>query len=309
MRSLVIGGGGFIGHNLAELLLAEDGSSISIIDREPTSEFLSNSNLNYFQFDANDTRQLMKCIQQTQPQVIFHLAANSDISKSSVNPEFDAKDTFGTTNSLVNALIMAKYETEVVFSSTSAVYGNKNKGISEQETRVPVSSYGWMKYASEELLLTAQKNKIISRLLIARFPNVTGKYQTHGVVFDLVNKIRNSKTELNVLGNGNQTKPYITASLLCRILNDVLKLRWENQLILNIGPSDTISVKKIVSILKQVTNLEFNEIYGDSESGWFGDIPNYFLDTKLLYQLLPELKIPSSEESITNSISHQWHST
>jgi UDP-glucose 4-epimerase len=305
LNYLLIGGGGFIGHNVVNTLVTRENATISIVDYKKPSSFLNELKLEYFQFDANDINKLTATIERVKPECIFHLAANSDIGKSALNPQFDASDTFGTTNSLIHALSRAEHNADVVFSSTSAVYGLKKEKISEGTIRTPISSYGWMKYASEEMLVTAQKIGIVSRLLIARFPNVTGKFQTHGIIFDFINKLLFNNRTLQVLGDGNQTKPYMSAEVLSEILWELIQLDWQNQLTINIGPDDPISVKKIVSILKEVSNLDFEPVYEESETGWPGDVPNYLLDTSLLRELLTGLNIPSSEVAITESIALQ----
>lgn len=307
MKYLIIGGGGFIGHNVIREVYTSENATCFVVDHKKPSKVLGELDIDYYAFDANDTRQLALTIKEIEPDCIFHLAANSDIGKSSTNPQIDLTDTFGTTNSLIHALVRADHIADVVFSSTSAVYGFKYEKITEDAVKNPISAYGWMKYASEELLISAQKEGIVNRLLIARFPNVTGEFQTHGVVFDLVKKLHQDNEKLKVLGNGNQTKPYMTARLLSKVLLKLIHLEWKDKLIVNIGPSDAITVKKIVSILKEISCVDFEARYDSKEAGWPGDVPNYLLDTRLLHTFMPELNIPGSEEAVTESIAYQWN--
>lgn len=45
--------------------------------------------------------------------------------------------------------------------------------------------------------------------LVFRFPNVIGPHLTHGVIYDFMQKLSKDKSKLRILGDGNQTKPYI----------------------------------------------------------------------------------------------------
>ena len=59
--------------------------------------------------------------------------------------------------------------------------------------------------------------KIKIKYVIGRFPNVVGKPFTHGVIFDLANKIIKNSF-LKVLGNGKQQKPYVHVSELIKCI-------------------------------------------------------------------------------------------
>ena len=136
--------------------------------------------------------------------LIWHLAANSDILKGVNNIDIDLNDTLMTTINITK--FMEKYELKnIIFASSSAVYGNMlNKATEITPTR-PISNYGGMKLASEAVL-SAYQTKHGGNCIISRFPNVVGTPATHGVIIDLIKKLKKNKTTLNVLGNGQQNK-------------------------------------------------------------------------------------------------------
>jgi UDP-glucose 4-epimerase len=160
------------------------------------------------------------------------------------------------------------------------------EGIREDSGRKPESSYGWMKLASERLVTTLFSSGSVSKGLIARFPNITGRRQTHGVVKDLVQKYFNLDEPWFILGDGFQEKPYLHASELVEILTAVESdLSAGSLLELNISPESSTTVRSIVEEIEAVARLGRNPIYGESPYGWIGDIPRYKFDTSKLIAL------------------------
>jgi UDP-glucose 4-epimerase len=121
---------------------------------------------------------------------------------------------------------------------------------------------------------------------IFRFANVIGPKMTHGVIFDLVNKLSKNKKSLDVLGNGMQTKPYIHMEDIINAILFVQEKTKKGTSIFNVGVTDAISVKEIVSIIVKKMNLQNTKInYEKTEFGWKGDVTNFRLDTSKLTKL------------------------
>jgi UDP-glucose 4-epimerase len=163
-----------------------------------------------------------------------------------------------------------------------------------------------MKMASEIALKSAREAGVFERLLITRFPNVTGKYQTHGVVFDLIRKLKSPNSTLQVLGNGYQTKPYLSARKLVEVIESLGTASWSDNLTVNISPRDRINVREIVDLIYSYTGSTKPVMYEESPQGWKGDIPSYELNIALLDRMIPGLKLPDSSESILEGIKFMW---
>ena len=193
----------------------------------------------------------------------------------------------------------------VFFASTGAVYGVSDSSVSEDSPKLPISPYGWMKLASEEILMQSLNAGDCKNLLIARFPNVTGKWTTHGVVLDLATKLFQDQEHLSVLGDGNQTKPYCSASSLSeaiKILIDGTNETWSRQLVVNLSPSNAIRVKEIVAILCQEFDMFPQISYGETSFGWIGDVPQYSYDTTLSIEHLKGFVFPDSRLAILEAV-------
>ncbi len=83
------------------------------------------------------------------PDVIFHLAAQADVSKSMNEPRVDANTNINGTINILEACRNHDIK-KLIFSSTSAVYGNIVRDrISEKDLAEPVSFYGLSKRTAE----------------------------------------------------------------------------------------------------------------------------------------------------------------
>ena len=302
MRVAILGGAGFIGTNLVVELTKDPLNQVYVYDRNPFRyEFENKNRVQFVQGDINDNFALKKFVDSCSADTIYHLAANSDIKNSAVSSEPDLQDTLMTTVNIAS-VIQGSHVKELVFASSSAVYGQHDVPISENFPCQPESAYGWMKLASEKILLNLQKIGAVEKLLIARFPNVTGKFQTHGVVYDLVNRLRINPQLLQVLGDGTQLKPYLSAENLSKTLIRIMNLPWSGDSRVNIAPPDQITVRNIAEIIADssivLPKLEFQE----TRAGWKGDIPQYKLSTDKLEDLFPDLIFPSSREAIIEAV-------
>lgn len=176
-RVLIIGGAGFIGHNLA-LHLKSLGAEVTIIDglevNNLTSVLGNSDNLPYphlsytvlnerldllrksgiplFVQDARDYHALSHLINKINPQVIYHLAAVSHANRSNKDPYSTFDHSLRT---LENALDNAKDRVEhFVYLSSSMVYGHfKNDQVDESTICEPLGIYGALKYSGEKMVI------------------------------------------------------------------------------------------------------------------------------------------------------------
>jgi UDP-glucose 4-epimerase len=281
MKTVVVGGAGFIGSNLCESLLRKDNCVICIDNlsngsRENIKEISSNENFIFYDGDAADIEILDKIFSKEKPDIVFHLAANSDIQASASNPRVEYRNTYTTTFCILES--MRNYGIKkIFFASTSAVYGDKHGiELSEDASNLsPISYYGAAKLGSEALIQAYSYMNDL-KTLIFRFPNVIGPKLTHGVIYDFIRKLDKDKEVLNILGDGKQTKPYIYVSDLVEAIIDFTVNAKAGVEIYNLGVSGTTSVKKIADILCMELGLEHIKYeFTGGESGWKGDVPQF----------------------------------
>lgn len=305
MRNLIFGGAGFVGANLVEKLLKDPQNAVHVFDNLSMGNHIpQDSKTEITVQDALDFASVEDCLSRFNPDRIYHLIANSDISASALNPELDLAHTYETTLNIVEA---AKKSTakEFVFASSSAVYGFVDGVTSENTLKRPESSYGWMKWASEAAVQQLSRNQQFTKILCVRFPNVTGRHQTHGVVYDLVRKLKNDNSVLQVLGDGSQKKPYGSVVELVDTINRLLDANWTGYQDFNIGPSDQITVRQIVDIIIETSKLNPKVEYQETRAGWVGDVPEYMFDTGKARDLVGKT-FSSSESAVIQSVKYEW---
>lgn len=303
MKTIIFGGAGFVGTNLARALLEAGESELLIFDNlsmgnKPVEAGLE---LETVAGDMTDFASVLRVLKYFRPERIFHLAANSDISASVINPSLDVENTLLTTVNLAAALRESPVR-ELVFSSSSAIFGESSVALSEESPKIPVSAYGWMKLGSEVILHSLAQDRIVSKYLCVRFPNVTGAFQTHGVVHDLVRKLRISPNHLDVLGDGSQLKPYALVSDLVIDIIRLIESDFSGSLSVNIGPDDQASVSQIVNELLHESGLSPKVSFGESRAGWKGDVPEYMFDYSLAEKILGKLSFRKSLAAVRESI-------
>ena len=212
-KILVTGGAGFIGSHLCDSLHAE-GHAITVMDNlilgveENISHLKGRSDFNFVEADLLDIDRLRQLFDVSEFDMVFHLAANSDIQKGSKDPQLDYDLTFNTTFNVLQCMREFGVK-KLFFASTSAIYGDTSDRLHENYGPLqPVSNYGAGKLASAGFI-SAFRSAYNIQTWITRFPNVVGERFTHGVIYDFMNKLRKNPEVLTVLGNGEQNKPYL----------------------------------------------------------------------------------------------------
>lgn len=281
MNILVAGGAGFIGSHLVDNLLAEGYRVVCadkmIMGKQNIDHLMGNENFKLYEIDLADQLKTDQIFESEHIDLVYHLAANSDIQKGGKEPAIDFKDTFLTTRVLLEG--MRKYEVKrLFFASTSAVYGEM-PDVELTETTggiMPVSYYGGAKLASEALI-SSYVSMCDMSAVIFRFPNVIGPRLTHGAVFDFIRKLRKNPAELEILGNGTQCKPYIYVLDLIEAIMQLTHEFQPGEIVYNISvtsPGTTVThIAEIVVEELGLRNVRFNYTGGDR--GWKGDVPRF----------------------------------
>ena len=214
MNILITGGAGFIGSHLTDTLL-RSGNRVICVDnfelgtRDNLKEVLKRADFFLAEGTAADADFLSEIMQKYQIEMVYHMAANSDIQKSAASPDIDFVNTFSTTYGVLEAMRRSGVK-KLFFASTSAVYGEKmGKKLTEDIGELsPISYYGGAKLASEAFISSYSYMNDFD-VTIFRFPNVIGPRLTHGVIFDFIKKLQENPAKLQILGDGTQEKPYI----------------------------------------------------------------------------------------------------
>ena len=306
MAVLVIGGSGFVGRNLVRRLVSE-GLEVVVLDRQPdeTGSFDGR----FIQGDVQDAEFLVSVLEDMQPKDVYHLAANSDISAGIADASLDFGDTLMTTVAIRIAVARVPVE-RLMFASSSAIFGISDSPLGEESDELPdpVSWYGKAKLASEFVLESLSQTVPELRILMVRFPNVVGPLATHGVVHDFVRKLMRDPSRLEVLGDGNQTKPYVHVSELVDGINFFFEGLPAGISRVNIGPPDLVDVKTIAREACEALGADPVISFQNSPFGWPGDVPRYEFDTSKMRNSGFSIKTTSREavRRAAEDLAQEW---
>ncbi len=288
MNVLVTGGAGFIGSHLCDALVAR-GHQVTVVDdfslgrKENIAHLMDNPNFKYAKEDLNNL-QAMRRIFDEGFDMVYHLAANSDIQKGGADPEVDFNRTFLTTLNVLQ-LLKDYGVKKFFFASTSAIYGETRDVLNEDYGPLkPVSNYGAGKLASEAFI-SAFSSTYGIQTWITRFPNVVGERFTHGVIYDFIHKLRKNSDELEVLGNGEQCKPYVYVKDLVEAILFVIDHAQEHYNVYMIGSDSRTKVKEIAAMVIEEMGLDAKIRYTGGDRGWVGDVPEFRYDLTKINRL------------------------
>lgn len=282
MKILVTGGAGFIGSHLCDVLIA-DGHKVTVVDNlvlgkvENIEHLINNPNFRFFKEDLNNGHAMDMIFMDGEFDMVYHLAANSDIQKGGKDPMVDYQLTFNTTFNVLQ--MMKKYDVKkFFFASTSAIYGETYDVLNEDYGPLkPVSNYGAGKLASEAFI-SAFASTYHIQTWITRFPNVVGERFTHGVIYDFIHKLQKNPNELEVLGNGEQCKPYVYVKDLVAGIQFVINNSNEPYNVYMLGSDTRTKVKEIAAMVIEEMGLNASIRYTGGDRGWVGDVPEFRYD-------------------------------
>lgn len=255
-KALVTGGAGFIGSNLVDTLI-DDGYEVAVIDNESSSvnaQFYWNDKAQNHLINITDQKECGKVFSNFKPDYVFHLAAHSRIPIAIKNP-IESCDV-----NVVGACNMLQQSREhgvkrFMFSSTSSVYGLKNKcPLSEDMPRDCLNPYSVSKAAAEDLC-KMYYNLFDVETVIFRYFNVYGERHPlkgqYAPLIGIFQKQKDAGEPMTVVGDGKQARDFTYVGDVVKA--NILAARSDNPDILgevfNVGTGTNYSVLDVADII------------------------------------------------------------
>ncbi|MDD4601002.1 MAG: NAD-dependent epimerase/dehydratase family protein [Negativicutes bacterium] len=281
MNILVIGGNGFIGSHLVDLLLIK-GHNIRVFDNSYEKYRKPLSNVDYRISNLENIPDLYEALLSID--IIFYLASSSVPSTSNIDIVSDIKKNLIPTLNLLNLAIKLGLKRIIYFSSGGAVYGEPSAApINEDHALNPISSYGIIKVTNEMYFSLFQRIYGL-RPLILRPSNPYGPRQGHyiaqGVISTFLRKAK-LKEPLTVYGDGNSTKDYIYVKDLINLTYD---LSMNNAVgVFNLGCGKGTKLNQIIELIEKITGNQLEVRYVDKQ---IYDVEHFILDISKAIQII-----------------------
>lgn len=272
-KILLVGGCGFIGHNLALYLkkighipVIVDSLSVNNIYSLDNSEIinqklyksilenrislLKGNSIDLIIQDARNYHSISKLYSEINPEIIIHLAAVSHANRSNKDPHTTFDHSLRT---LENTLDYAKEsKTHVIYMSSSMVYGNFEKKDVDEETECkPIGIYGTLKYAGE-LMLKSYNQVFELPYTIIRPSALYGERcvsRRVGQIF-IENAIQN--LDININGDGEDRLDFTYIEDLVRGISYCCDNEKAKNQIFNITFGNARKINDLIVILKNV---------------------------------------------------------
>ena len=297
-KALVTGGAGFIGSHLTEKL-HQNNIEVLVVDN-----LLTGKKENLLSLDLENTiygdvgsEETLKIIKNFNPDVCFHLAAQSSVVISVEDPLLDFEHNLLQPVQLIKTLLETDCKQFIFTSSGGTIFGEPEVIPTSEDDYAgePASPYGLAKKKLNELIEVMLQNETMSYSIL-NLSNVYGPRQDPhgeaGVMSIFTGKLMNNKTP-TIYGDGKQTRDYV---YVLDVVDALIKsAETDDNLFLNIGTGVETSVNELVSILSQKISWDGEPEYAPSREGELlrsvlnnerakGEIgwePKYTLDTGL----------------------------
>jgi UDP-glucose 4-epimerase len=244
--------------------------------------------------DANRLEQLFKG-----HDVVCHLAAHANIRESFADHRSDLENNLVGTLNVLEAMHKNNIR-DLVFASTSAVYGEATvRPTPEDYFPVQTSLYGASKLACEAYA-EAYTEFAPMRFWAFRFANVVGERCRRGVIWDFVHKLLKNPSELEVLGDGKQSKEYLYVKDCVEGIMIGYRRAQGKVNIFNLGIDEQTLVDRVADLVLEEMKLDKDKVkrrYTGGPRGWIGDNPVVELSLERIKKLGWRQKV-SSEEAI-----------
>ncbi len=290
MKAFITGISGFVGKYLAEHLLA-NGFKIYGIDRKGAE--IAGCKVEIC--DILDREKLFSIVESLKPDVIFHLAALSSVSKSFETAKETKKVNVEGTRNLFDAVVAAKISPIILVVSSLQIYGKPDRlPIKEDAPLRPASPYAESKVEQERLCREYSEKKKL-RIIISRSFNHTGPRQSDDFAWPSfarqIAEIEAGKRKELSVGNldverdfsdvRDIVKAYLLAIKKCKpgeVYNICSGKAYNIGKMLDVMKSHSTAKARVAVDSSRVRKEDVHILYGDNSkfakaTGWKPEIP------------------------------------
>ncbi len=308
--TLITGGAGFVGVNLADRLLSE-GKKVMVFDNLSRAGVQNNllwlkekhpDNLHVTIADVRDKEAVKAAVENAEQ--IFHFAAQVAVTTSLINPYLDFEvNALGTLN-VLEAIRNSEHQPPVVFTSTNKVYGDledvgivmngtryyaenlhfKKHGISEQRSLSFHSPYGCTKGVADQYMLdyarTFGLKTVVFRMSCIYGPHQFGNEDQGWVAHFLIQSLKNKP--INLYGDGKQVRDILFVEDLVNaflLAQENIHEISGNAFNMGGGVKNTISLLELLDLIGEISgkkpDVHFDEWRPSDQKYYVSDFTKF----------------------------------
>ena len=296
---MITGGAGFIGSNLAAMLI-DKGHDVTIIDDLSTG-LLANvdrKNCKFIELSITDAPQLKKAVKGAE--TIFHFGARGSVPRSIKNPV--ATNEVNATGTL-NVLEAARESgSHVIFSSSSSVYGRNMQLPKEEKMWLgPITPYAASKLSAESYV-EAYGSSYELPVTILRFFNVFGPRQRpdheYAAVIPKWIWLAMQGKPLDLYGDGTQSRDFTYVKTVVDIAVSAMENKITTEGAVNLAYGNRISLTQVIDTLSE----EFPELKVNYLPIRKGDVKESQNSPELLKSLFPKVQPYPFKDALKETI-------
>jgi UDP-glucose 4-epimerase len=245
----VVGGAGFIGSHVVELLVARGHPTLIIDDMSHPCVVEPPAQAEVLIADGGGT-ECRAALERFRPAALIHLAAKGGVNRALRDPAGHVTTVLAQSVGCFEAATAAGCATIVIASSGGAVYGDAAElPAAETATPSPRSAYGAEKLSEETYLWTHRRRGV--RTVALRYGNVYGPRQhgtgEAGVVAITATRLAAGRAPI-IYGTGEQTRDFVFVADVAGAT--VMALDGDASGPINVGTGVESSVDRVVELLR-----------------------------------------------------------
>ena len=292
----IIGGNGFIGKHLTDLLSQDTTISLKLFGRSSSCRL--GNKFSYQQIDITNSEQITSCFKDID--IVYYLASASIPASSWESPQFDIENNLIPFIKFLECISKLNVKKIIFTSSAGTIYGSSIEKLNENSNKKPFSPYGINKITMEYYLSYFEIKHNLKHD-IYRVSNIYGEGQNTskglGIINTFLEKIIKDK-KVVVFGDGEIIRNYIYVKDVAEQLGYSLKSDLNVSNIYNLASDDELSINELIHYIREMVIEEFTVIYVPTRNS---DNPCILIDNQKIKAHFPYTKFTPIKEGLLNT--------
>lgn len=309
MRVLITGINGFVGSYLAEYLLASGGWDIYGVGRSPTILLTDlQDHVTYHAVDFSSRDEIQTVLEQVKPDVIFHLAAQSNVHRSFAEPEETLVANIFPALHIFQSVVSLNQQPLILMIGSNEVYGRvqpEDLPVDEETPFRPVSPYAVSKVTQDMLAHQYMASHNLRTIRVRPFNHIGPRQSEQFVACAFAAQIARieagQQEPLLRVGNLAAERDFTDVRDIVRAYELVATHGMVGQ-VYNIGSGRSISIQFLLETLLSLSTCDI-AVEPDPARMRPADIPRIVCDSRRLAQhtgWTPQIPLEQTLSDILN---------